>query len=114
MLLLIAAAGCSTSHNTVFSRYYQATVTKYNVYFNGNEAYKKGYEAQEKSKKDNLLEILDLYPIDDESVRKTGASDFDRAIEKAQKGIKLHSISAKPKKKKAALRVNRKKDAGQE
>ena len=102
MLLLIAAAGCSTSHNTVFSRYYQATVTKYNVYFNGNEAYKKGYEAQEKSKKDNLLEILDLYPIDDESVRKTGASDFDRAIEKAQKGIKLHSISAKPKKKKGS------------
>ena len=99
MLLLIAAAGCSTSHNTVFSRYYQATVTKYNVYFNGNEAYKKGYEAQEKGKKDNLLEILDLYPIDDESVRKTGASDFDRAIEKAQKGIKLHSISVKPKKK---------------
>ena len=99
MLLLIAAAGCSTSHNTVFSRYYQATVTKYNVYFNGNEAYKKGYEAQENGKKDNLLEILDLYPIDDESVRKTGASDFDRAIEKAQKGIKLHSISVKPKKK---------------
>ena len=99
MLLLIAAAGCSTSHNTVFSRYYQATVTTYNVYFNGNEAYKKGYEAQEKGKKDNLLEILDLYPIDDESVRKTGASDFDRAIEKAQKGIKLHSISVKPKKK---------------
>lgn len=100
LLLLLAVAGCSTSHNTLLSRYYQATVTKYNVYFNGNEAYKKGYDAQEKGKDDNYLEILDLYPISDEKVRSIGSSDFDLAIQKAQKGIKLHSISVKPKKKK--------------
>ena len=100
LLLLLAAAGCSTSHNTLLSRSYQATVTKYNVYFNGNEAYKKGYDAQEKGKDDNYLEILDLYPISDEKVRSIGSSDFDLAIQKAQKGIKLHSISVKPKKKK--------------
>ena len=82
------------------SRFYQATVTRYNVYFNGNEAYKKGYLAQEKAKKDNLLEILDLYPISDEKVRNVGSSDYQLAIEKAQKGIKLHSITVKPKKKK--------------
>ena len=98
--LLAVATGCSTSRNTAASRSYQALVTKYNVYFNGNEAYKKGYEAQEKAKKDNLLEILDLYPISDEKVRGTGKGDFDLAIEKAQKSIKLHSISVKPKKKK--------------
>lgn len=98
--LLAVVTGCSTSRNTAASRSYQALVTKYNVYFNGSEAYKKGYEAQEKAKKDNLLEILDLYPISDEKVRATGKSSFDLAIEKAQKGIKLHSISEKPKKKK--------------
>ena len=98
--LMAVVTGCSTSRNTAASRQYQALVTKYNVYFNGNEAYKKGYEAQEKAKKDNLLEILDLYPISDEKVRATGKSSFDLAIEKAQKGIKLHSISEKPKKKK--------------
>ena len=100
LLLLAAVMGCSTSRNTAASRQYQALVTKYNVYFNGSEAYRKGYEAQEKAKKDNLLEILDLYPISDEKVRSTGVSSFDLAIEKAQKGIKLHSISEKPKKKK--------------
>ena len=52
--LVAVVAGCSTSHNTAVSRSYQALVTKYNVYFNGNEAYKKGYEAQEKAKQDNL------------------------------------------------------------
>lgn len=97
--LLSVVTGCSTSRNTAVSRSYQALVTKYNVYFNGNEAYKKGYEAQEKAKTDNLLEILDLYPINDEKVRSTGKSDFDLAIQKAQKGIKLHSITVKPKKK---------------
>lgn len=99
MLLLLAAAGCSTSRNTAMSRFYQATVTRYNVYFNGHEAYRKGFAAQEEGKQDNLLEILDLDPISDESVRKIGSSNYDLAIEKAQKGIKLHSITAKPKKK---------------
>lgn len=99
LLLLIAAAGCSSSRNTAMSRFYQATVTRYNVYFNGNEAYKKGFAAQEEGKQDNLLEILDLDPISDESVRNIGSANYDLAIEKAQKGIKLHSITAKPKKK---------------
>ena len=101
--LIAVVTGCSTSNNTAVNRSYQALVTKYNVYFNGNEAYQKGYEAQEKAKKDNLLEILDLYPISDEKVRGTGSSDFDRAIEKSQKAVKLHSITAKPKKKKSTL-----------
>ena len=99
LLLLIAAAGCSSSRNTAMSRFYQATVTRYNVFFNGNEAYKKGFAAQEEGKQDNLLEILDLDPISDESVRNIGSANYDLAIEKAQKGIKLHSITAKPKKK---------------
>ena len=101
--LIAVVTGCSTSRNNFVSRSYQSLVTRYNVYFNGNEAYKKGYEAQEKAKKDNLLEILDLYPISDEKVRSTGSSDFDLAIEKSQKAVKLHSITVKPKKKKGTL-----------
>ena len=98
--LIAVVTGCSTSRNTAMSRSYQALVTKYNVYFNGNEAYKKGYEAQEKAKKDNLLEIIDLYPLSDEKARSAGKSNFDIAIEKSQKAVKLHSISVKPEKKK--------------
>ena len=98
--LFAAVTGCSTSRNTPVSRSYQALVTKYNVYFNGNEAYKKGHQAQERVKKDNLLEILDLDPISDLKVRGVGSSDYDLAIEKSQKAIKLHSITEKPKKKK--------------
>lgn len=99
LLAAMLLAGCSTSRNTRMSRFYQATVTRYNTWFNGNEAYKRGYEAQEKGIKDNLLETLYLYPISSEKVREIGASDYDLAIEKAQKSIKQHSITVKPKKK---------------
>lgn len=98
--LLAVVTGCSTSRNTAASRSYQAMVTKYNVYFNGSQAYQKAFESQEKGKQDNLLEILDLDPISDQRIRGRGSSNYDIAIEKAQKGIKLHSITAKPKKKK--------------
>ncbi|MBR5707317.1 MAG: tetratricopeptide repeat protein [Bacteroidaceae bacterium] len=101
--LVAVVTGCSTSRNTAMSRSYQAMVTRYNVYFNGSEAYKKGYLEQEKAKKDNLLEILDLYPISDERVRGTGKASFDLAIEKSQKAVKLHSISVKPEMKKGNL-----------
>lgn len=98
--LILTATACSTSRNTAASRFYQSTVTRYNVYFNGNESFKKGYQAQEKAKQDNLQEIIDMFPVSDEKVWKTGQGDYDKAIEKAQKGIKLHSITEKPQKKK--------------
>ena len=72
--LLAVVTGCSTSRNTAASRSYQALVTKYNVYYNGSEAYRKAFQSQEKGKKDNLLEILDLDPISDTRVRNIGSS----------------------------------------
>lgn len=98
-IIILILAGCSTAKNTAGSRFYQSMVTKYNVYHNGHEAYKQGYEAQEKAVNDNYLEILNLYPVSDEKVWSVGTSDYDVAIEKAQKGIKLHSITVKPKQK---------------
>lgn len=99
IMLAIMSAGCSTQKNTAGSRFYQSTVTRYNAYYNGHQAYESGIEAQEKAIKDNYLDILQLLPVSDEKVRNSGSSDFDLAIEKAQKCIKLHSITAKPKRK---------------
>lgn len=97
MLLLVTACG-STKQNTAQSRFYQAFVTRFNVYHNGHEAYKEGLAAQEKSYKDNYMEIIPLFPISKESTRSVGGGNFDKAIEKSQKAIKLHSIKQKPKK----------------
>ena len=98
VLMLLTACG-STKVNTAQSRFYQAFVTRFNVYHNGHEAYKEGLTSQEQSHKDNYMEIIPLFPISKESTRSAGGGSFDKAIEKSQKAVKLHSIKQKPKKK---------------
>ena len=98
LVLLLTACG-STKVNTAQSRFYQAFVTRFNVYHNGHEAYKEGLDAQEMAHKDNYMEIIPLFTISKESTRSAGSGNFDKAIEKSQKAIKLHSIKQKPKKK---------------
>ena len=95
---MLTACG-STKLNTAQSRFYQAFVTRFNTYHNGHEAYKEGVASQEKAHKDNYMEIIPLFPVSKESTRSAGGGSFDKAIEKSQKAIKLHSIKTKPKKK---------------
>ncbi len=96
LVTLMLVAGCSTRKNTAGTRFYHALTTRYNVYFNGNEAYKSGLEAQQQGNKDNYMEVLPLYPIGNKETTSIGTSDFDRAIEKAQKAIRQHSIKRRP------------------
>ena len=107
-LALLLSAGCSTQKNTAMSRFYHATLTRFNTYFNGKQAYIEGYEAQEKAVQDNYLEMLQLFPLSNEQARSAGTANFDRAIEKAQKCVTLHSIKKKPVKKQGADRKDRK------
>ena len=95
-LLALLATGCSSQKNTAGSRFWQAFTTRFNVYFNGSEAYKEGMKALEDGNKDNYQETIPLYPIGNKKSVGTGGSQFDRAIEKSQKAIKLHSIRKKP------------------
>lgn len=96
---VIVLTGCSTQKNTAMTRFYHATVARYNVYFNGRQAYLSGCEEQEKAVNDNYLEIINLFPISDEKAQSTGKSSFDRAIEKSRKCVTLHSIKKRPVKK---------------
>ena len=59
LVTLMLVAGCSTRKNTAGTRFYHALTTRYNVYFNGNEAYKAGLQAQQQGNKDNYMEMLD-------------------------------------------------------
>ena len=96
--LLLTACG-TTKKNTAQSRFYQAFVTRFNTYHNGHEAYKEGLAAQENAHKDNYMEIIPLFTISKESTRSAGSGNFDKAIEKSQKAVKLHSIKQKPQRK---------------
>lgn len=99
LILLITVVGCSTKKNTAGTRFYHSFTTRFNVFFNGNEAYKEGIKAIEDGNKDSYQEIIPLYPIGNKKTVGIGAANFDRTIEKSQKAVKLHSIKKKPPKK---------------
>ncbi len=94
--ILLATAACSSHKNTAKSRFWQAFTAKYNTYYNGTLAYIDGSLAKEQGNKDNYTEIIPLYTVGNKSSRSLGSGNFDTAIEKCQKAIKLHSISKRP------------------
>ena len=96
LLLICAAVSCSTKKNTGTTRRVQAFKAKYNTYYNGNQAFIEGVESQCEGNKDNYMEFLPFYMTGNAATRKLGSGQFDRAIEKCQKTIKLHSITKKP------------------
>ena len=92
---------CGPRKNTAMSRNYQAFITRYNIYYNGDEHYKETMKTLERGYEDDYSRLLFIHPTDarkDPDVpQPTG--DFTRSIEKAQKAIQLRSIKKKPAKK---------------
>ena len=94
--IIIILASCSTKHNTAQSRWWHAFNAKYNIYYNGQQAFIDGNLEKEKGNQDNYTETLPLYPVGNKNSREIGKGQFEQAIEKAEKAIKMHSIKAKP------------------
>lgn len=74
---------------------------RYNTYFNGHEAFKEGRQLQEDGNRDNFTELIPMFVTGNKVTVNIGVSNFDRAIEKSQKTIKTHSITARPEWKKS-------------
>ena len=99
VLLALASmviAGCSTNKNTSQSRWWHSFNARYNTYYNGAQAYIDGSLEKEQGNKDNFTEMIPLYTVGNKSSRELGKTNFDRAIEKAQKAIARHSIKRRP------------------
>ena len=97
LFAILFLPGCSGRKNNATTRAYHAFTARYNTYYNGDLAYKQGIKTQSDGHKDNYLEQLPLLIISNKNTRKLGGDNYDRAIEKAQKAIKNHSIKRKPK-----------------
>lgn len=101
LVILLSAAsalllyGCSVKKNTGLNRAYHSVTTRYNVYFNANESFKRGYDRVEEDYAPNYSQIIDVYPSGKSGVAK---SDMGRAVTKCEKALKEHSIKKKPKK----------------
>jgi len=98
-LFLLFFSACSTQKNTWGSRHYHDLTTRYNVYFNGNEAYKQGLKQIKDAHKEDFSRLLPVYTTSNQDNAKNAASNMNRCIEKCQKAIKRHSIRVKPAKK---------------
>lgn len=90
--------GCGPRKNTALSRNYQAFITRYNIYYNGDEHYKITMKDLENAYIDDYSRLLFVHPTDARGVEGVTQpqGDFTRSIEKAQKAIQLRSIKKKP------------------
>lgn len=95
---LVALMGCSMKKNTAVTRNYTAFITRYNIYFNGDEHYKETLKDMEGLYQDDYSQILYMHPAEAYSNEKAPqpAGDFKRSIEKAQKAIQIRSIKKRP------------------
>ena len=116
LLVYIVVVGiimsCSTKKDSVINRNFHSLTTKYNVLFNGEQAFEKGLKDIENNYTDNFWKRLPIEPIkfdeksavvikfsspgagfDDKGEKTAPATPFDRAEEKAAKAIQKHSMN---------------------
>lgn len=87
---------CSTQKDKYLNRQYHSINTKYNVLFNGEEAFLVGKGILSKTVEDNFFELLPIEPIaiNGENLNETTIiPGFSTAEEKAVKAIQKHSIN---------------------
>ena len=78
------------------TRRWHAFKARYNTYYNGTLAYIDASEEKENGNRDNYTELLPLYTVANKQSRELGKAGYERAIEKCQKTIRLHSIKRRP------------------
>ena len=93
ILVVVGLHGCaSRKKNSATTRAYHSFTARYNTYYNGSVAFRQGNVSQVNGHKDNYLEQLPLLIVSDKQTQKNGASNYDKAIEKAQKESKSGKI----------------------
>ena len=96
VILCGTLVSCSTEKNTLVTRTYHNITSRYNIFFNGDESFKRGIKQMEDSHEDDFTRILPVFLWGDENTAGSIAGDMERAIQKATKVITLHSITVKP------------------
>lgn len=96
--LVAGLQACSTRKNTAATRRYQAFITRYNIYYNGDKHFRETLEDMETNYEDDYSQLVLMHPV--EAKNNTSApqpsGDFTRSIEKGQKAIQLRSIKKRP------------------
>ena len=98
LFIILFFNSCSTTKKGILNREYHTLTTKFNVLFNGKEAFSIGEEILSDAFEENFYELLPVEPINlrGENINETTiVPGFDRAEEKAVKAIQKHSLKIK-------------------
>lgn len=87
---------CSTKKNTPLTRFWHSFTAKYNTMYNGQVAFETGVDAQMSGHKDDYTQMLPMYECQKKETQSLGASNYETAILKSEKAIKVHSIKRRP------------------
>lgn len=97
VLLMAVLLGACKSNNKL-NRGIAGLTTKYNIHFNGQEAYNEALKGmEENTQNDDYSEKLQLHPVYALIGKDQPDTKFDPAIDKCKKCIQTKSISQKPK-----------------
>jgi tetratricopeptide (TPR) repeat protein len=97
--ILLLFNSCSTKKNTWTSRTYHNITSEFNVKFNASESFKQGVKKAESHQIVDYNELLPVFIFADEGIPGQVTGEMERTIDKSNKLIANHSITAKPKKK---------------
>lgn len=95
-LVLCLLTACSTKNNTSSTRMWHSFLARYNTMYNGQVAFRDGLEAQTRGHQDDYSSLLPMYISTKKATASLGKSNYETAIEKCEKAIKLHTIKKKP------------------
>ena len=97
-LLALLLASCSPRKNNAATRRYQAFITRYNIYYNGDTHYKETLHDMEEKYEDDYSQLVLMHPVEAKNMPEAPqpSGDFTRSIEKGQKAIQLRSIKKRP------------------
>ncbi len=101
LLCAVALSSCLGKKNTAARRNYTAFITRYNIYYNGDEHYKLTLKEMDDKYEDDFSRLVLMNPVEakNDPTAPQPSGNFDRSIEKAQKAIQIRSIKQKPPKK---------------
>lgn len=88
--------GCSAGKNTTGTRAYHELTTRYNIYFNAEEAYHEILKERAENFHEDYAELLPFYPSLSDAEKSSPGGPFDPVLDKTGKAIREHSITAKP------------------
>jgi len=100
---LLVVVGCSTKNNTWTTRAYHNVNSEFNVKFNGYESFKAGVKKVEAFPAPDYNEMQPVFAFAYEGAASQISSEMERTIDKCNKLVAKHSITAKPKKKSGVL-----------